>query len=92
MKFETKVRNLSSSLLRLRGRRGGGGLDPPRGVKILIDLVATYFKNLDYREVGAFYQIEKAYQVPWPTLDQIIVQSSAKIFGHIPDNANICPK
>ena len=34
----------------------GGGL----GVKILFDLVATYFKNLGYREVGTFYRIEKA--------------------------------
>ena len=33
----------------------GGGL----GVKILFDLVATYFKNLGYREVSAFYRIEK---------------------------------
>ena len=34
----------------------GGGL----GVKISFDLVATYFKNLGYREVGTFYRIEKA--------------------------------
>ena len=37
----------------------GGGL----GVKILFDLVATYFKNLGNREVGAFYSIEKALPV-----------------------------
>ena len=33
---------------------GGGGL----GIKILFDLVATYFKNLGYREIEAFYGIE----------------------------------
>ena len=38
-------------------RRGG------LKVKIIFDLVTTYFKNFGYREVGAFYRIEKAIPV-----------------------------
>ena len=40
--------------MKIKGVGGGPG------VKILFDLVATYFKNMGYREVGAFYRIEKA--------------------------------
>ena len=39
----------------IKGVRMGG-----LKVKIIFDLVTTYFKNFGYREVGAFYRIEKA--------------------------------
>ena len=38
---------------------GGGG----QRVKIIFDLVATFFKNLGYRELGFFSGIQKAIPV-----------------------------
>ena len=49
--FIRRTTSITSSFL----KGVGGGL----GVKILFDLVATYFKILGYREVSAFYRIEK---------------------------------
>ena len=42
------------------GVKGFKGVTGGLEVKILFDLVATYFKNFGYREVGPFYRIEKS--------------------------------
>ena len=45
------------------GVKGFKGVTGGLEVKILFDLVATYFKNLGYREVRAFYRSEKVIPV-----------------------------